>query len=154
MKEKLLKIESLILLLLGLGMTLIMFVNATGRYTLGNTFLWAEEVIRILFVWGMFIAITELFINDGHIGFCVIKNKNKYTLATSNLIKNIVLIALGINLVWFGVQIIQTIGKVPLPATKLPNSIFFYPGIISGGVWTIIGTYKLIESLLAKRRGE
>ena len=55
-------------MILGLAMTLIMFINALGRYILGDTFLWAEEVIRLLFAWAMFIGITDLFISGGHIG--------------------------------------------------------------------------------------
>ncbi len=154
MRYTTMKIERLILMVIGICMTLIMFVNALGRYTVNSTFLWAEEVIRILFVWGMFIAITELFIQDGHIGFDVVKKMNGFTMKMCKMITGIVLVALGGNLVFFGMRIVSTIGKVPLPATKLPNAIFFYPGIIAGGVWVIIGFAKIIGCFVAKKEGE
>ena len=59
----------MILVVLGVSATVIMFANAVGRYVFNTSFVWAEELIRILFVWGMFIAITDSFINNEHIGF-------------------------------------------------------------------------------------
>lgn len=79
MAEKVRKIERAVLVILGVGMTVIMFINACGRYLLGSTLLWAEETVRICFVWAMFIAITDLFVTGEHIGFDVIAMKNRLT---------------------------------------------------------------------------
>lgn len=147
------KIESAILMVLGVGMTAIMFVNACGRYTLGSTLLWAEEMVRICFVWAMFIAITDLFDVSGHIGFDVVANKNKITKAVSEIVTNLVLIFLGANLIYFGIKIIYMTGSVPLPATKFPGTVFYIPGVLSGVAWIVIGIRKLLE-LRKQENGE
>ena len=118
MAEKVRKIERAVLVILGVGMTVIMFINACGRYLLGSTLLWAEETVRICFVWAMFIAITDLFVTGEHIGFDVIAMKNRLTKIIACVGTNLVLIFLGVNLVFFGMEIIHTTGRVPLPATK------------------------------------
>ena len=85
MAEKVRKIERAVLVILGVGMTVIMFINACGRYLLGSTLLWAEETVRICFVWAMFIAITDLFVTGEHIGFDVIAMKNRVPLPATKL---------------------------------------------------------------------
>lgn len=144
------KVEGIVLTVLGCAMTIIMFVNASGRYLAGQTFLWAEETIRICFVWAMFIAITDLFISHGHIGFDVVANKNKITKMISILVTNLVLIGLGGNLVFFGLKIVGTVGQVPLAATKLPNAIFSFPGILAGAVWVLIGIKDIAQLFFGK----
>lgn len=126
-------------------MTMIMFVNALGRYILGDTFLWAEEVIRLLFAWAMFIGITDLFITGGHIGFDVISNRNRTTKKVCSAIAYTVLVIIGWNLMVYGAGIISVIGKIPLPATKLPGAMFYIPGVIAGAVWILIGLYGIVK---------
>jgi len=145
MKQKIALVESYLLLFLGVGMIAIMFINSLGRYTINSSFMWAEEVIRILFVWAMFVAITDLFIREGHIGFDVVAKLNRITRVCYEVITNVVLIIFGGNLVYFGMQIVNTIGNVPLPATKLPNYIFFLPGVIAGVVWVGIGIVEILR---------
>lgn len=132
-------------MVLGLSMTMIMFVNALGRYILGDTFLWAEEVIRLLFAWAMFIGITDLFITGGHIGFDVISNRNRTTKKVCSAIAYTVLVIIGWNLMVYGAGIISVIGKIPLPATKLPGAMFYIPGVIAGAVWILIGLYGIVK---------
>lgn len=153
MAEKVRKVERAVLVILGVGMTVIMFINACGRYLLGSTLLWAEETVRICFVWAMFIAITDLFVTGEHIGFDVIAMKNKLTRIIACVGTNLVLIFLGVNLVFFGMEIIHTTGKVPLPATKLPGMVFHIPGMIAGAVWIGIGLWEIIR-MIKKKGGE
>lgn len=145
MKRRVKKLENLVLMVLGLSMTMIMFVNALGRYILGDTFLWAEEVIRLLFAWAMFIGITDLFITGGHIGFDVISNRNRTTKKVCSAIAYTVLVIIGWNLMVYGAGIISVIGKIPLPATKLPGAMFYIPGVIAGAVWILIGLYGIVK---------
>ena len=131
-------------------MTLIMFINALGRYILGDTFLGAEEVIRLLFAWAMFIGITDLFISGGHIGFDVIANKNAVTKKICAIVAYIVLMIIGWNLMVYGWGIISVIGKIPLPATKLPGAMFYIPGVLAGAAWIAIGIWGIVKTFHKK----
>lgn len=153
MSKIIFKIESICFVILGVIMTVVMFINACGRYMFGSTFLWAEETVRICFAWAMFIAITELFARGGHIGFDVISSKNKWTKMFETIVTNVVLIVLGFNFVFFGKTIVAQVGSVPLASTKLPNMVFHIPGMLAGAVWIIIGVVKLVE-LFKKKKTE
>lgn len=150
MTKIILKVERICLMMLGLIMSLVMFVNACSRYFLSKTFLWAEETVRICFVWAIFIAISELFAYGGHIGFDVFSGKNRWTKKISKIVTDVVLIVLGFNLIFFGRAIVSQVGMVPLASTKLPNMIFHIPGMIAGCVWMLIGIADLIRVLTNK----
>ncbi len=47
--------------------TFTIFLNATGRYTLGATFLGGEELARLLTVWITFVAAYTMLREDGHV---------------------------------------------------------------------------------------
>lgn len=145
------KIERICLMILGLIMTIVMFVNACSRYLFSNTFLWAEETVRICFAWAMFIAISELFITGGHIGFDVFSQKNKWTRLFSKVVTDLVLIVVGFNFVFFGRMIVAQVGSIPLASTKLPSMVFYIPGICAGASWVLIGIADL--AALVRRKG-
>ena len=63
------RIEIAVLTVLGVAATLLMFGNSIMRYIFGTSLVWAEEVIRLMFVWSMFIAVTTAFFRNEHIGF-------------------------------------------------------------------------------------
>lgn len=153
MANMMLKIERICLMILGLVMSLVMFVNACSRYFFSNTFLWAEETVRICFVWAMFIAISELFIYGGHTGFDVFSGKNKWTKLFSKVVTDVVLIVLGFNFVYFGRAIVAQVGSVPLASTKLPSMVFYIPGILAGAAWMVIGAADIIGMLRKKNSG-
>lgn len=144
------KAERIFLTILGLIMTIVMFANACSRYLFSKTFLWAEETVRICFVWAMFIAISELFIHGGHIGFDVFSGKNKWTHTFSKAVTDLVLIAVGFNFIFFGRTIAAQVGLVPLASTKLPSMVFYIPGILAGAAWMVIGAADLAEMVRHK----
>lgn len=146
------KIEKILLVVLGVSATLLMFVNALSRYLLSITIVWAEEVIRVLFVWAMFIAITSSFIRGEHIGFDGLAKKNKVFHFISDFSYGIFLMLTGFLLAFFGYKYAAITGSVPLPATNLPTSIFMWPGIIAGAVWFGFGLYKSIHEIIHSGR--
>ena len=154
--EVILKIERFILLILGIGATLVMFGNAAGRYIFHNTFVWAEEVIRMAFVWGMFIAITDAFLTNDHIGFRNLVDKTKVTQIAADIIYNIVLVAVGGILAFYGGLYNRLTGLVPLPGTNLPTALFQIPGVLAGWTWVGIGIIRILiitkESLFGNKK--
>ena len=138
------KMEKVVLLCLGIGATLAMFGNAVGRYVFQHTFVWAEESIRILFVWGMFIAITDAFLTNDHIGFQNLTNKTVFTRYASDILYNLVLLFVGLILSWYGGRYNKMTGNVPLTGTGLPTAVFMIPGIVAGFIWSCIGAVRVV----------
>lgn len=150
MAKIILKLERICLMALGTVMTLVMFVNACSRYMFSKTFLWAEETVRICFVWAMFIAISELFVRGGHTGFDVFSGKNRWTKIISKVVTDIVLMVIGFNFVYFGRMIAAQVGSVPLASTKLPGMVFYIPGMLAGAGWVVIGLADIVGMIRRK----
>ncbi|WMS41410.1 TRAP transporter small permease [Acuticoccus sp. MNP-M23] len=62
--DKLVSVAAGIALLI---VTFTIFLNATGRYTIGATFLGGEELARLLTVWITFVAAYTMLREDGHV---------------------------------------------------------------------------------------
>ena len=144
-------IELVVLTLLGITATLVMVSNAIGRYVLGISIAWAEEIVRILFVWSVFIAITHGFIKNEHIGFKNISMITPTTRYLSDLLYAISLVFVGGALGYYGWNYNLMTGSVPLPGTNFPTAVFMLPGILAGFIWFFIGFLRLIV-LLRKGR--
>lgn len=140
------RIEIAILLICGLSATIIMFGNAVGRYVFGTSFSWAEEVVRILFVWSMFLAITTGFIRNQHIGFQSLIEKHPIIQFLSTLIYGVIPVFVGFVITVYGYRYNVMIGSVPLAGTNWPTSLFLLPGIFSGVAWMGIGVYTLLTT--------
>lgn len=136
--------RTMILVVLGVSATVIMFANAVGRYVFNTSFVWAEELIRILFVWGMFIAITDSFINNEHIGFRNFAELNAMTRFVADLIYSVSLTIVGGVLAYYGWKYNAMTGDVPLSGTNLPAAVLMLPGIIAGIVWCIFGAVRTV----------
>ncbi|OHD78061.1 MAG: hypothetical protein A3J97_00565 [Spirochaetes bacterium RIFOXYC1_FULL_54_7] len=136
-----------LLVTLGVSATVIMFANAVGRYIFNTTFVWAEELIRILFVWGMFVAITDSFINNEHIGFRNFAELNATTKFVADLIYSVSLTIVGGVLAYYGWKYNAMTGDVPLSGTNLPAAVLMLPGIVSGVVWCIFGAVRTMRVL-------
>jgi TRAP-type C4-dicarboxylate transport system permease small subunit len=142
------RIELGVLTVLGVAATLIMFVNAVLRYLLGTTMIWSEEVIRLLFVWAMFIAITTAFWRNEHIGFDNLAKKGGWMGKVSGLISAACLMAVGGILAYYGFRYTSMTGDVALPATNLPTALFMWPGVLAGAIWAVLGAIRLVQHLV------
>lgn len=148
------KIEPIVLTILGVAATLIMFGNAASRYLFKRTFVWAEEIIRIMFVWSMFIAVTTSFFRNDHIGFDGIAKKKGLPNLVYRTVYALSLIVVGAILCVYGFRYNALTGSVPLSGTNLPAAVFMWPGILAGAAWTILGFLKLAKVFTGPRNGE
>jgi TRAP-type C4-dicarboxylate transport system permease small subunit len=147
------KAEVSVLIIFGISMTLIMFSNAVARYVFDSSFTWAEEVVRILFVWSMFIAITTGFIRNQHIGFTTLAEKNPHLKFVSTLLYKVVLAVVGGVVAWYGYQYNTMIGDVPLAGTNWPTALFLIPGIGAGVVWAGVGIHGTLSLIIGRFPG-
>jgi TRAP-type C4-dicarboxylate transport system permease small subunit len=148
------KIEMTVLTIFGVAATLIMFGNAASRYLFKKTFVWAEETIRIMFVWSMFIAVTTSFMRNDHIGFDGIAKKKGLPNLIYRLVYAVSLAGVGGVLCVFGIKYNALTGSVPLAGTNLPTSVLMLPGIIAGFVWVLLGFYKLARIFIRPAKGD
>jgi TRAP-type C4-dicarboxylate transport system permease small subunit len=144
------KAEIAIYTLLGVAMTLLMFGNAVLRYLFDSSIVWSEEVIRIFFVFAMFVAITGGFIRNEHIGFDNIARIPGACRLIHRLVTNLGLLVVGGLLAFHGGRFTLMTGDVPLPATNLPTYLFMWPGVAAGVAWSALGAWRLI-ALLGRR---
>lgn len=144
------KAEVTVLIIFGISATLIMFSNAVARYVFSSSFTWAEEVVRILFVWSMFIAITTGFIRNQHIGFTTLAEKHPRLQYLSTLFYKVILAVVGGVVAWYGYKYNTMIGDVPLAGTNWPTALFLIPGIAAGVVWTGVGIQGTVSLIIKK----
>jgi TRAP-type C4-dicarboxylate transport system permease small subunit len=131
----------------GASATVIMFINAVCRYVFKFSFVWAEELIRIIFVWSMFVAITESFFLNEHIGFTGLTDKNKTAQRVSRLLYAVTRFAVGFILAVLGWKYERVTGAIRLTGTNLPMGIFMWPGIGAGVIWTVLGFVRIIKEI-------
>ncbi|WP_291299628.1 TRAP transporter small permease [Desulfosporosinus sp. BICA1-9] len=53
-------------------MVIIVFSNVIGRYFLGSSLAWSEEVSRFLFIWLVFFGAILAYINDEHLALDIL----------------------------------------------------------------------------------
>jgi TRAP-type C4-dicarboxylate transport system permease small subunit len=147
------RFELAVLTILGLAATVIMFANAVLRYFLGSSLIWSEEVIRLLFVWAMFIAITSAFFRNEHIGFGNLVKKGRVLPLVHRAVYALCLLGVGAILAFHGYRYNAMTGAVRLAATNLPTSLFMWPGIVAGAVWALLGLYRLAQLAMGELRG-
>ena len=146
-------LEAAVLTILGVSMTVVMIVNVIMRYFFESSLIWAEEFIRIGFVWAMFIAITTGFIRHEHIGFDALMRRTRFTTRLRDVLYGVALVTVGALTAWFGNIYNGFVGSVSLAGTNLPTAVLLLPGIVAGAAWCVIGL-AIIGTALFRPRAE
>ena len=148
-------IENGVIVVLALAATVLLFGNAVARYVFQDSLHWAEEVVRLIFVWSMFLAITSSFIRNEHIGFRTIIERNAVLRLISTLLYDATLATVGAVVLYHGWGYNQLTGAVPLAGTGLPTAFFLVPGVLAGAIWFFVGAARFVRhaSNAARKRG-
>lgn len=146
-------LERWILVIFGIAATIVMFANAASRYIFKTTFVWAEEVIRILFVWSMFLAVTTSFLRNDHIGFDGLSKKKGFPNLVYRIVYALSLTVVGAILCIYGYKYNVFVGSVPLAGTSLPTAILMWPGILAGASWAALGVFRLVKIFVRPEGG-
>ena len=120
-------------------------VNSLGRYLFNESVVWAEELTRLMFVWGCFIAITIGFYRRAHIGFDMLAQKSAWGAKLARMATSVSLLVIGSVVVWYGIEFVMKIGRFPLPATDLPVWTLYVAGVFAGVAWIIIALWQLLQ---------
>lgn len=147
------KVVRFFLSVMGITMVCLLTMDGFGRYLFGESIVWAQEITRIMFVWGCFISITEAFIKKAHIGFDALSNKNPITKKVSGFINGLCLTIVGIIVMYYGWSFSMQVGKFPMPATGFPILVLYIAGVAAGTVWIGIGLYQSYKAIITKPEG-
>ena len=106
--KKLNKLLEYICAILIILMTLIIWVQVFNRYFLGSSFVWVEDITKMLMVYMAMLGAAILVFEDGHVTITILRDKLKY----KNILKLIFLlmiIAFSALLVYSGIIfVVQT----------------------------------------------
>lgn len=147
------KFNRIFLGILGTTMVFLLTLDGFGRYFLGKSITWAEEVTRIMFVWGCFISITDAFIKKAHIGFDALANRNFVTKKISGILNGLCLAVVGYVVMYYGWKFTMQVGKFPMPGTGFPIFVLYIAGVIAGTAWVGIGLYQSFRALISSPEG-
>lgn len=111
----------------------IMVIQVFYRYILNNSLSWSEELARFIFVWASMMGAAVVTANRGH---AAIKMLDGIFPKTVNDIKkgifDLIAIAIGVALTYFGVKLVNSVWHQTSAAMKLPYA-YVYMAIPTGG---------------------
>lgn len=115
-----------------------------ARYVFNNSFVWAEELARYIFIWATMIA-TGLGIRSGaHLALSIVTDKLKPRAAlVVFIVAQTIVISFLLVLIVYGLKIVLINFTITSSAMKIPLAIP-YLGIPVGGMIILIFSVELI----------
>lgn len=130
--------------------TFTIFLNASGRYIAGASFLGGEELARLLTVWITFIAAYTMLRTDRHVSIDLIlrvvpRSVQRVLRGVAALIGTITMAYLA----WRAWQLSSfSFGTGQMGTTlPVPRGLFFLPVAIGGALMAIAFAEKLVRSI-------
>ncbi len=130
-------------------MTAIIATQVFARYVLNDSPAWAEQAALLLMIWYVFIAAAAGVREGFHIRIAVFADKLPDKLRHPVLvIAHVVVVAFGIAMAVFGVQLAQETWQHVIPTLGISRGYAYLPIAISG----VLITGFAIEQLIAELR--
>lgn len=133
-----------------LVVTFTIFVNATGRYTAGVSFLGGEELARLLTVWITFVAAYAMLRQDRHVTIDLVLRVVPLPVqrVLRGLIALIGTVTMG-YLTWRAYQLTSfSFGTGQMGTTlPVPRALFFLPVLVGGALMTVAFAEKLCRAV-------
>ena len=132
------------------AMTLIVGWQVFCRYVLNDSPSWTEPGAIMLMSWFIFFGAAVGVRENNHLGFDILL----YVVPLAGkkwlrMISDIVILAFGIGMVWYGVKLVQLTWNTRLPALGISGAWDYLP-LLAGGV--LIGLFSL-ERIILRTRG-
>lgn len=125
------------------GMVVIVTANVILRYVFNSGILWSEEVALLFAVWFIFISFGLGVKQKLHIVINLLP-KDRIAPWFNNFLEvlnELIIIAVGVVMVWFGTILVQFTMSSIMPATKWPSGILY-------AVLPVAGASIIIEAIL------
>jgi TRAP-type C4-dicarboxylate transport system permease small subunit len=115
-----------------------------GRYVLNRSPSWTEPLAVILMGWFIFLGAAVGLREGYHLSFdvllYVLPERAKLFLYT---ISDLVVVAFGCGMVWFGAQLVAGTWAATLPSLGVPGG-FTYMALVAGGVLAVLFSLERI----------
>lgn len=136
----------------GLGLVLMTIMVAWQvycRYVLNDSPSWTEPGAVMLMSWFIFLGAAVGVRENNHLGFdvllYVIPKGGKRVLRT---ISDVVILAFGIGMIWYGWQLVALTSTAILPSLGISGSFDYYP-VVAGGVLVSLFTLERMALRIA-----
>lgn len=112
--------------ILFIALTVLLFVNVIGRYTLGMSFAWIEEVATIAFVWMIWFAMSAAVTKRKHLRIDFVLELVSFKVKKIMLIlSNVIFGVFDLYLLYVVITIIQRLGNSQTTLLRLPQQIVY-----------------------------
>ncbi|MDJ0656711.1 MAG: TRAP transporter small permease [Xanthomonadales bacterium] len=129
-------------------MTAIIAMQVFARYVLNNSPAWAEQAALLLMIWYVFIAAAAGVREGFHIRIAIFADKMPPKVRHPVLIlAHLVVVAFGISMAIFGVQLAQETWQHVIPTLGLSRGYAYIPIALSGVLMTGFAVEQLIAEL-------
>lgn len=130
--------------------TFTIFLNATGRYTIGATFLGGEELARLLTVWITFVAGYTMLREDGHVSIDLLVRV--VPLPVQRALRGVAALIGTITMAYLAYRAYQlsafSLGTGQVGTTlPVPRGLFFVPVCLGAVLMTVAFLEKLVRAI-------
>ena len=129
---------------------LVAFAGVVFRYMVNSSIVWAEEVIRFMFIWLFFLCLPEITRTGAHIGLDLlptfVRGKAKIVLyILVELISNVFLVII----VYFGTKLAMTNMTQASPALQIPYGCVQFALPVGGVLMIVFSVWRIRELIKA-----
>ncbi len=141
-------VEPTIVGVFGLIFTLTL-AQVVFRYLFNSPIMWAEELVRYAFVWGVMLAASSMFASGGHIAIESFTMKlPPMLLAFFQRLTWVIIGAFSLFLAVYGTFLIMRAGGSKTPALGIPIGYAYAAVPVGALIWALICIDQLVRSFL------
>lgn len=130
-------------------------VQVTLRYLIGTTWLWVPDLLRLMFVWMVFLGASVLYEMGGHLAvdFLVLRLPPRHRRVVAVVVESAA-IAFFIILIFKGIEIAEKRMRVPFDTWDIPTGYAYAAIVVAAALMLLIGVDRLIDQIRTIIRGE
>ena len=147
------RFEEAVVIVLMAGMTLLAFAQVIARYVFNYSFVWALEVIGVMFAWLIFVGMAYGVRVGTHIGVdLLVRNLKPGAARAVGIVAAALCIAYALILAWGGLQYVLKMHDVGILMQDVPISQWIPRVILPAGF--LLLAVRFGQVLVAAARGE
>ncbi|MBK0392427.1 TRAP transporter small permease [Ramlibacter algicola] len=147
------RFEEAVVVVLMAGMTLLAFAQVVARYVFNYSFVWALEVIGVMFAWLIFVGMAYGVRIGTHIGVdLLVRNLRPGAARVVGCVAAALCIGYSLVLAWGGLQYVLKMHEVGILMQDVPIPQWWPRAILPAGF--LLLAFRFTQVLVAAARGE
>ena len=123
-------------------------VQITLRYVIGDTWLWTPDMVRLLFIWGVFLGATVLYAAKGHLTMdYFVRNLAPRKRATLDLCIDAVSAAFFVLLIVKGAEIATKRMRIPFDTWDIPTGYAYAAAPVCGALMLLFALDRIVAAI-------